>query len=113
MLAAASLCTTLAACGDSSSPSDTTVENVTTTESEETSNELTDSVPTDLRYDGKTVTFYVRNDLSFAEFNVEEATGDIIDDAVYNRNQTVSERLGVNFEFIEGPGAWGGRKEFA
>ena len=80
---------------------------------EETSNELTDSVPTDLRYDGKTVTFYVRNDLSFAEFNVEEANGDIIDDAVYNRNQTVSERLGVNFEFIEGPGAWGGRKEFA
>lgn len=41
------------------------------------------------------MTFYVRDDLNFAEFNVEEATGDIIDDAVYKRNQTVSERLGV------------------
>lgn len=29
MLAAASLCTTLAACGDSSSPSDTTADSVT------------------------------------------------------------------------------------
>ena len=33
ILAATSLCTTLAACGDSSTPSDTTADSVTTTKS--------------------------------------------------------------------------------
>ncbi len=77
----------------------------------ETSNELTDSVPTDLKFSGETINFYIRDDLTIAEFDAEE-TGDIIDDAVHKRNRDVSERLGVDFNFIEGPGAWGGREEF-
>ena len=80
---------------------------------EETSNELTDSVPKDLKYSGKTVTFYVRDDLTFPEFSVDEETGDIVNDAVFKRNQTVTERLGVKFDFIEGPGGWGGKADFA
>ena len=51
--------------------------------------------------------------MTFAEFEIDEATGDIIDDAVYKRNQLVQERLGVSFEFVEGPGAWAGHEEFA
>lgn len=64
-----------------------------------------------MKYTGETVKFYVRDDLTIAEFDAEQ-TGDIIDDAVHKRNQIVSERLGVDFEFIEGPGGWGGREEF-
>ena len=49
---------------------------------------------------GKTFTMLINTSTSY-EYDSEEATGDVVDDAVYRRNQIVSERFGVNFTLIE------------
>ena len=55
----------------------------------------------------------VNGSLAAPEFFVEEQDGDIVNDAIFKRNLAVSDRLNVNFEFIEEPCAWGDRKNFA
>ncbi|MBE6611038.1 MAG: extracellular solute-binding protein [Ruminococcaceae bacterium] len=55
---------------------------------------------------------YVRGNQAHAEFYVEEATGDIVDDAIYNRNLAVSERLNVKLEFREEDGDYANRAKF-
>ena len=61
-----------------------------------------DPLPADLDLGGETIRIVSRNgDTDTAiEFYSDEATGDIVSDAVYNRNMKVSDRLGVNLEFI-------------
>ena len=56
-----------------------------------------DSLPADLDLGGETIRIVSRNgDTDTAiEFYSDEATGDIVSDAVYNRNMKVSDRLGV------------------
>ncbi len=89
----------LACAGDSGSTETTTAASTdTTTEAPETT---LDSVPA-LDFEGATVTFFSRTEnASMPEFYVEEQTGDIVDDAIFNRNQAVEERLNVNFEYVE------------
>lgn len=63
-------------------------------------------VPDDLdeKYNfGETITIYMWDDWRMTEFYAEES-GDIIDDAIYHRNEKVEERLGITFEFVEEPG---------
>ena len=63
-------------------------------------------VPDDLeeKYDfGSTITIYMWDDYRMTEFYAEES-GDLIDDAVYHRNEKVAARLGITFEFVEEPG---------
>ena len=50
-----------------------------------------------LRFDGETVTFFVRNDkdLWAYEMDVDVVLNDTLYDAIYYRNKTVEERLGV------------------
>ncbi len=50
-----------------------------------------------------TITIFMWDDWRMTEFYADE-TGDIIDDAIYKRNISVSERLGIEFEFVEEPG---------
>ena len=40
------------------------------------------------------------------EYVAEEMTGDVVSDAVYNRNRNVEELLGINFNIISEPGHW-------
>ncbi len=68
---------------------------------ETTEPEIRDNVP-DLDYGGDTVTLFIRTeDPSKPEFYVEEETGDIVADAIYQRNLAVAERLNINFAFAE------------
>ena len=54
-----------------------------------------DNLPKDLNYDGATVTVHTRGDtISILEMYAE-LTGDVIDDAIYYRNQAVEERLNI------------------
>lgn len=82
-----------------------------TTTAEETT--ISDSLPSDLNYGGETFTMLVNGSVGAPEFFVDEQDGDVVNDAIYNRNARVSERLNVNFKFIEEPGAFNERKTFA
>ncbi len=61
-----------------------------------------DSLPEGLRYDGKTFTMLVRSDSGRRdEFIAESLTGEIINDATFQRETTVEERFGVAIEWME------------
>lgn len=52
------------------------------------------------------------SDLNSYEYDAEEQTGDIVEDAVYKRNSKVEELLGVDFNIISQPGDWPARDTF-
>ena len=60
---------------------------------------LKDSLPSDLNLGGRTVTIYTRGDTNDTEFDAE-STGDIVDDAIYDRNRKIEERLEVKLEYF-------------
>lgn len=57
-------------------------------------------LPADLKYDGYTFTFFGRPDMDNIFIADEEMQGDTMNDAVWNRQQKVSELLDVKFEYI-------------
>ena len=46
------------------------------------------------------------------EYDSEEATGDVVDDAVYYKNSAVEDYLGINLDFVIEDGAWNNRSAF-
>ncbi len=65
---------------------------------------LLDSLPADLKFDGETIGILTWEDVEMPEFDAEEITGDIVNDAIYKRNETVEDRLGVTFEWYASKG---------
>lgn len=107
-LAALFLITCFVACGGSQDESETDAPDVETetdapkeTEKRDEYGRLwiDDSVPADANYssaDKNTITFFVRSqDIYLTEIDVDEITDDTFRDAVYFRNTTVEDRLGV------------------
>lgn len=102
----------LAACSnnapdDAGNPdaTDTTASEVTTAETEpaETArSEAKDNLPADLNLNGETITIMARNSDSILNFDVigTDNTGEIVYDAVWERNQRIAERLNAKLEFI-------------
>ncbi len=60
---------------------------------------LLDDIPDDLDFGGETVSFLYWTDATMPEFFAEKLTGEIVNDAIYHRNEIVTDRLGVQFEF--------------
>ena len=82
-----------------------TVQHIETEPEETTRATMRDNLPSDLRYNGETVVYYVRGDENcIAEFQIEEMTGEVVNDALYQRNIDVSERLNVKLETAVGNG---------
>ena len=109
----------LASCGGDGSGTN----NDTTASSGETTTEavddnldshgfLKDEIHADAKFGGAEVNMLIREAIANTEFFVEEATGDIVDDALVSRNNKVEERLGVKLNFITMPGEWGDRDNF-
>ena len=101
----------LSACGkDTQSETESTtdmdtVQHIETEPEETTRATMRDNLPSDLRYNGETVVYYVRGDENcIAEFRIEEMTGEVVNDALYQRNIDVSERLNVKLETAVGNG---------
>lgn len=46
------------------------------------------------------------------EFDAEEVTGDVVNDAVYEKNRLVEDYLGISFKFVQENGAWNNRSVF-
>ena len=65
----------------------------------------------DVDYNGKTYTILTTVHASY-EYDAVEETGDVVNDAVFRRNQTVEDKLGIKFDFIIEPGQWGDRENF-
>ena len=100
MLSLLMLIACFAACGGQSD--DTTDSKTSVEEDEEGRNEIKDDVPTDLRFDGETMVFFVRDQTEMYknEMDVEKTTNNTLNDAVYYRNAAVEERLGLTIEQI-------------
>lgn len=65
-------------------------------------------LPADLRFDGETFTIMSRDQQHFYyEFSSESITGDIVGDAIYERNRRVEERLGITINHLKKTGSGG------
>lgn len=97
-LAAVFLLSPLTACKDSSA------DGVLTSEANYES--WPDDIPLDVRYKGETMVFLysiLEEDPTFAPMAVETVNNDVLNDAIYNREQSVEERLNVKIEFVQDP----------
>lgn len=108
LLLAALLCGTIS-CSDSGNGGNddvttdgtTTSADTTVTEAETTADNTPKlGLPEDLKYDGYTFTFYGRTDMENKFIADEEWAGDTMNDAVWARQQKVSDLLDVNFEYL-------------
>jgi len=105
----------LAACGGSKNTEDTTaapevtttaLDAVTTTEAPaETEDVAVANVPENADYAGHVFTFLIggniENDREKNDFAAEQMTGEALNDAIYNRNLMIEEKLGVKIETFE------------
>ncbi len=92
----------LTSCGKGTSAETTTSDTTTidTTTPELTSESITDSLPDDLDFAGDTVRIGCRNqEFSLLELTAEQ-NGEIVADAVYNRNLNVEERLNISLDVV-------------
>ncbi len=88
-----------------------TTETTDTTQTEDTLYEL-DDLPSDLNFGGATVTTLGREGLSAIEFFAEEMNGELVNDAIYQRNLNVEDRLGVKLEYVMKPGTYNDMAEW-
>ena len=95
LLASLMLLPALAACGEADDPADTTAPSQTTSAEEGEDTIPADELPDDLKYGGEKITFISVNAMDY-----DELTGDAVEDAIYERNKAVEERLDVEIEVI-------------
>lgn len=101
-----SLTAQFAACGEAAEkPTD---DSESDTSDIQSSAELTPDIPSDLDLGGETVTILYREAMK-DEFWTEEQNGDVVNDAVYDRNIAVENQLNCKLEYIPNPSTdWGG-----
>ncbi len=105
LLSAFVLLPLFAACAENAGTvSDTTAAapSETAADAETDRSETPDSLPAGLDFEGASYRILVRDDQFLPEFYAEEASGDVVEDAIYNRNASVEERLNVTVEIVRG-----------
>lgn len=102
-------------CGTSGQTDDTTAQADTTAA---TPDEPVDTTPAnerdtlpDVMFTGEDYTILSRKNTAY-EIEADAITGDLVNDAVYERNATVSQRFGVNIKVVTQPGEWTDRATF-
>ncbi len=88
-----------------------TAENTAETEPETETTRATmpDNLPKDLKFDGTTINVYHFGIAETVNYDcVGEMGGDVVLDAVYNRNVAVEDRLDVKLNWIAGDATWDG-----
>ncbi len=111
LLAAMLSASVLTSCGgvDTGAASDTKANDATTdavieTEPTDPRQLVSDDLP-EKDYSGKTFRMMLREGYEY-EFDIEEADGDTMNDAIFNRNLKISERYGVDFETTAVSAVW-------
>ncbi len=98
-------------CGNGGDDSDsTTSDNQPTTDTSSDTEASDGYVKPDKTFSGETVNFLIWGE--YPEFTTEESTGDIINDAIYERNLKVQDMFGLNFSYDVRPGAGSGYSEW-
>ncbi len=72
---------------------------------------LKDDLP-ELDFGGQQVTVLYWSDVENGEFDVEELTGEIVNDAIYQRNIDVEDRLKVKYSWVGTPGNNGSKDKY-
>lgn len=67
---------------------------------------LKDDLP-ELDFGGETVNLLYWSDVENQEFEAEEMTGELVNDAIYQRNASTEDRLGITYNWIGTPGNGG------
>ena len=101
LLAALMLTSTLAACASGDQTTDT--EDLSGPEETETGSLISDALPEDLYYNDDEVTIISRHKEGWtdSEISVEGLKGEPVNDAVFERNKAVEERLGIKIINVE------------
>ena len=103
MLIALSLLASLAACGsDTPETSDSTGSSA---------DETTEAPEVKYDFGGRDYRILCRTDRSY-EFDIDESTGDIVDDAVWERNMRVENNYNISIKPITADGNWSNRENF-
>lgn len=101
----------VACAGDSGSVSnETTTANSNDTTAVDETTTISDDLPA-IDFNGSEYKLLIRTSYEY-EFKVEEADGDLINDAIYLRNRAVEERFNVNITTYELTAEWGGADTF-
>lgn len=102
--------------GETPTPVESTSDS--TTETDAVTEKAFPSLPDDLKFGGETINVLIREDSGSGsvlwknEFDVESQSGDVVSDAVWQRNQTVSEYLDIKINYEKLPGAWNDKDNF-
>lgn len=109
VLALLMLVSAFAACGETTE-TETRAQETTGDEPQketEKNDYIEDDIPDDLRFDGETVTIFTRDDTEawLYEMDVDTIMNDTLYDAIYYRNMTVEEQLGVTITTIHQKGS--------
>ena len=108
-LAILTVASSFASCADTDEGGDTTTVGETAADAAteaETEDPLKDNLPEDLNFGDDTITILSREREGWTagEIWVESQNGDIVNDAVYERNKVVEDRLGINIENVQKTG---------
>lgn len=105
--------TTTAATGDTQTNAVETTTTAVQTESPYDANGfLKDDLDPSLNYNGQELSILYWNDVARPEFEVEEQTGDLISDAIFQRNANVEDRLGLELKWHGIPGSYWVQQDF-
>lgn len=114
ILAALLLAGTITGCGDTAEETTAAAIETQPVETESETLFMEDNLPEDLDFGGTAVNTFGWEEVAIIEFFAEEMNGDVVNDAVFQRNQVVEERLNVSLEYTLAPGnnanhqAWAG-----
>lgn len=87
--------------GDINNPDDTnTVDDKTGEDGNKETDSSTFDLPDDVRFDGETFSLYIAHSSRKGDYIREEETGDLINDAIYARNEATKDRLGIDLNFV-------------
>ena len=101
-IACAIMCAMLlstASCGDAQGQTDVTTPSGAETTENTADTAVKPDIPSDLTLGGETITILYRDGMK-DEFWTEEQTGDVVNDAVFNRNAAVESALDCKLEYI-------------
>lgn len=87
------------------------IDEVTTSDLYDSKGYLKDDLDASLNFGGETVSIFAWEH-TLPEFDVEEQSGNVVEDAIYTRNANTESRLGVTLEFTITKGNSGAFKEF-
>ena len=117
ILCALILCPTFISCSEGAAETEkgsaenngVSAENSAVEETEGGRASVKDNLPEGLTFDGSEINFYTFGRQTVQDYDcIGEMGGDVVLDAVYNRNLTVEERLDIKLNWIAGSDDWNG-----